>query len=1496
MFEYPAIIDPYRRRDFKVAWQQTLQSENSSNKGTRAFGLLTQGRICFEFGRNREALTRLLRAAQLCREFSQNLGTFDAEYVHSVADYATILAFKSDLAEGHVRTSLKNVALHTGTAKQCYQLLVTDFLVDQEYREVAGELAFSLTDSPELMIEKLRAHRRAIRSARTLGDRGMYRRTVDDAERLYREVKNRLPQTMYDASPQSSEPLGSRYSRYLGMVPFRTTFQYLQAGLAYDVGDLRKSLTLFEELIASPAGAGHVAARIGHVRVARELGHDVIALCEAYGGELHSEGFSASGGLERGEGQRFMHIERALLIWTQASNEATARPQAAIELCKQADELITVFQGGRFETRPEPSSTSTDSETPGSENSPIGVDEDREEPGCGVVPTCQSYSAIGYHLRRGDERSAMDLAKMLLEGWDLKSLTEFLRFEIAEHSVGPLALRPPAERLKEELTEAIRRLSPTAAFPRLSQPRCWAALLAIADLLRGVGRIPEAVGWYEAILHSTTVEVSRRRCPEQAQSEADFSSVLLGPNLHHAEGEQVLARLLSLLNLFGLHEDVIEIVELVDEEGLGAYGEPKSLVSRQTKESLDAHRLWSDEVAREVGLANIGRWQFDEARRQFSTANESITRHGRPTAESEQGGLNMAREDVAMWRLNGLVDIARRDPESALDTTKNLVTTFKRYRQRIAPLSPTAEATVAIAEAWVELQHGDSGRGLRGFVKAIGLAPHDVSGWIGLVRCLRVKGRHNEAIALLDWLREPDRLRLPGSLQPADSMGSPMDFNDIARGVHLRYRSLLHVERGWCYFDLDEFDRALEAFESAEKGAPYIISGQRGRLAAMINLEPGQVDQRIVRIVNDVEQWLARINKPDNHYLKRLERDLQIEGGRLMSRLGHYAKADELFERYLRSERPIGGGPADRRPQLRLLRIAEAHLDANRKAAARRILQQFDTNQVISLAARSDRVPSLTLKPNTGKTDRIVQLFRIRWLLMCRESKQAKGEIERLLKSENDNGHPRNEHISVAHLIVLFEHRLYEEALAEAARGPAAAEDPLGSDIRRIVAAWSALASAELKPHGSSERRRRIDLAEDSLEKTDRSSVDEIHLDAILMALRYGPPNRRLAPEGSQHDREALSRTSVIVESIGHLDRALARRPYSGALRRDKAALLIALNRLSEASAELKMARRTALHDARIELLTGVVAYREADYAESISRFQYAVDLDPRDQVHHRALAVAYFADGQPDEAMAAVAYGLRCVPKQPADARVQLEATAIELLAMRLRQVKRRQQFAEYRRLVSPKVRDILSSPPLNKAVRSEREATTALAIAEIQSVRGLRLSAMRYRRKVRSWGGASSGFAGGKSPNAESDFDVALWRRVFLSLCLATLLVAYAAVVVNALLPAMSTSGFPGTASSGWLTVSVKGLRNDLWPLVMLGPASFGIALFVLLFYQRLTGLKVGNVFEATLEAGEPVPEIVHVDLDMSVSRLLIISGFSHFRPEVRNFFHDDRSLFGH
>ena len=1403
----------YRQRRFNEAWSKAVVGAgDASDPSRQSNGYLSLGRICYEFGQYREAGSLLRNAVDILRSQADDSIGPESHQFHASADYAAILILKCAMSEPDQSVHVTAADLKTASAKSSFDLIASDFMARDVYDNLQAKLVFAESSSSELLIEQLRAHRRAIRSARSLHDAAMYDKAREMARNFYDQVDAALVVPIADETSSQVGPLGGRFSRYMNIVPFRTTYEYLRAGFEYDCGEVRRSLELFQQFLRGEEANGHVAARIGLVRVARELGHDVTALCAEYDAQLAAEEFSGTS--LSGKRVEFLHVERALLKWTLASYVSTHQPARALRICDEADQII----GSYFEGRP---ASNYD-----------------------LVPKQQSYGAIGYHLLRGHEGEALRLAKSFLRDWHLADLVKFLDFRSIDSPGSRTIEGSPSADLKHELVRAVVSLPRAASFPFVCRSRTHAGLLAIPDMLAAIGRLPEALGWLEAILHSVVTEIDGRQTVDGQMSQAP-----LGSSLPHAESDRSLARWMSLLNMIGLHEMAGRLPEVM--------GQPQR---------------WSVEIKREVALSYLGAWKFAPAEQAFKKL------------------MAVEREEVAIWGLNGLADGSRRDPRDAISQTDRWVAKFTEHRGGDDSLSLAAQATIVIAKGWVELQHGDPERASRAFVDGLGFAPHDVGGWIGMVRALRVLGRHKEAIGLLDWLREPDQTSTHTALLPSLAKGSKSDLADIARGVYVRYSDLLEVERGWCYIDIDEFELARESFEIATRRSPYIMSGQRGRLAAMAWLKPNQVDEVLNEILADAERWVAEANLEGEQLLRRLHDDLLIEGGRLMSRLGNCDKADELFEQFQRRRASLGRGGVSRTSQLRILRIAEAHLDANRLAEAERSLAAFDETErlIVERAEAKDQPqrPTFTLKPSSG-TDRVVRLFRVRWLLANQSFECALRETDNLIAeasgAEEAKGLGPNEHLAVAKLILLFEHRKYRQVLDLANEKEPGRRVVFGSDIRRLIAAWSALALAELESPGSDARRRHVAEASTRLKESDRTSVDEIHLGAILRALRNGPIGR-LRP--SDPIRPIMSRPVVaeITTAIGELDGALRRRPYSGAIRRDKAALLIALGRLEDASAELERARQTVSSDARIDLLTGVIAYKRGEFERSISWFRQAVDLDPRDPVHHRALAVAYFANEQPREALAIINNGLQSVELGPQAAHRQLEATAIQLVALHIRQMKPRDRASHLRQLLTPELKTILRSGRHDE-IRSDRDADTAAALAEIEDVVGEVPSAWRRRRAVRGWNPDHPGLATAKAPAFGRQFDLDAWRNRFGWLFLSSIASVVGILVANA-----ARAELPD-----WAEAVAVNLANETRTFVLLGPVAFGVAFLVALFEQRFTSLRVGNVFEATLEAGDPVPEIVHVDLDMSVSRLLVVSGFSHFRPEVRNYFYDDRSLFG-
>lgn len=305
---------------------------------------------------------------------------------------------------------------------------------------------------------------------------------------------------------------------------------------------------------------------------------------------------------------------------------------------------------------------------------------------------------------------------------------------------------------------------------------------------------------------------------------------------------------------------------------------------------------------------------------------------------------------------------------------------------------------------------------------------------------------------------------------------------------------------------------------------------------------------------------------------------------------------------------------------------------------------------------------------------------------------------------------------------------------------------------------------------------------------------------------------------------------------------------------RDEAAILISMGDREGASERLRRAAHLDPSDARVPLLQGVVHFERNELPEAIENFTRAAALDAADYVHHRALAYALLEAGQLDRALRAVDEGIRRV-RTPR--RLRLHLLRARIVAERVRladsepaQTELLECAEQLQRSWSLATTDrdradlIARRAFLFARANNPRRAANELRRARQLDHRNLeteRLSRqLEWRARPDDW--------------AERNGSI-----------VATGLAAAALFALTLALVIIGSAG-----------------RTPNWGPTITGFAmATGLLIFGLAF-NRITKFSVKDV-SLELASNRPVEELVHVDLDLSASSLLLVSGYSNFRPSV-------------
>lgn len=795
-------------------------------------------------------------------------------------------------------------------------------------------------------------------------------------------------------------------------------------------------------------------------------------------------------------------------------------------------------------------------------------------------------------------------------------------------------------------------------------------------------------------------------------------------------------------------------------------------------------------IIAEQARAELNAGQYDEAESLFESLH------------------SVAWRQLAVDGYAGILDVwrRRRDLQKVASTAKNA-------RMTLASCDRIVTAEIDIAEGWAEVQLGSPRQGVAILLQALDQLPFSLGAWIGVTRGLRMLGCHNQALEVTS--------RLLG-ISPDPEV--PLEFWDEKGGnrsrpipnLSLRHAGRIHNERGWALLDLDQLPEAATEFRHALHRSPNLSPSYRGLIKSSAET-PDSLSDAVERGINRLAA--SRRNPED------VTRDMYLEAGQAALKLNAKPMAERYFataRNHLNRTNP--GAGVVRRFNFAL---ADAYLDSHQIPQASSVLRS--------------RVSDLhEVGVDQRHNDERGTIFDAKLNMISGRAEDALHIIDNWLDT---HPHGVSEPLRIARFVAAFENRDFERCEDYAndlggLNGEALPDDSTlipRSEVKALLLAWTNLALSEL-PAYKSEVPERIEAARGWLMTTDQTSVDELHLRAILEA-RGSAIN-----EGSYENARQ------------HIELALVRRPLDGSLMRDKGAILLGLGQRRLAEETLRRAHHLAPHDARIHLLLGATMFQLGKTSGAIEHFQTAASLDPNDYVHHRALVLAQLNLGRLDGAAAAVEVGLNSVRTAR---RFRLELLKARVAAEQAILLPARRRGIELRAIDA----QLVAAEPGNDHEEAERLARRGYIAAVTGSNVKARLLLSR---------------ASGLDPMLE---EVERVRRQLPIRSLAT-----SAWIVGST-AAVSVVGFALLGSLAWSVIS-QGVRADSPELDVTSTLILLAMLAALPFLgPAIQRIRTLSLFDSSieLEPFEPLEETVHVDLDLSASDLLRISGFSNHRPSV-------------
>ena len=971
----------------------------------------------------------------------------------------------------------------------------------------------------------------------------------------------------------------------------------------------------------------------------------------------------------------------------------------------------------------------------------------------------------------------------------------------------------PDEQRKAELEAEFSRLL-QAENLGLSRRGLERRLLGIGDCLRAMGRNGFAVDWFEAMAHAF---------PSSGIAQARWCSLRT------------------------------------------ATGSPPESSELRPGSSRDL----AVNVAVELARSNLARGNINEAVRLFNCVLS------RCKCDRATGELCARPNTVVDWMptrvdaWSGLIDCERirRDYEQACIVQRQAIAELAPTDQtqvgsgRVWRVDETLTAEIQVARGWVECQLGEPMEAIRLHISALKLRPYLISGWIGLVRALRLVGRYRAAQDILvRLLGHPERaLRpVPYNFASCDKRDSWFRSDRPLEGLpsmEMIHAGALLTELGWCQVDQDHMILAEQTFHKAHERAEYLTSVHRGLLAAMRSA----TNQELAAQLERSQQFLSRWHSESSMYYQTLA--LQMEVGRLRLGRGDRDEAQQIFEEV--AEAALAGPDESFSARALFYAIADAYLDAQQPDEAAEILERVESFHPAtgeSLLSSDDRFRLLSCK-----------------LLLSR----GRPDLAQQLATERTSYFLR-----IARLVTRFEAREYD-LLEQECDDAACLDDRLllgpnqdGSDpgdFILLIKAWAHLAQSELiaqralpadKP---GERMRRLAAAEEKIDDAaticdllDGSLTDELHLQAIVLAryvdidgkkeltdlveqhrpfqirsfplpplqLRFRASHRKTTVDSeTAHHLTSIdsiqARGRTLSEARRTLERASDRRPEDPSILRDLAMMHVITDNYTTAANLLYRARKADNDDPRCSLISGLMHWRQSNPHEAIREFRSAVATDPADLVHHRALTWALHLSGDHDGAVTAARHSLSVVrpPRRAFNAVILHSQAKVARLPSLDTPLRKREQEA-----ITQDLREARRRFPAHPD-RGEADRLIGLLGDHPRSM----LTNRHYRTSLAL--GAIS------------------------ILCLAATLLAVFR---------WSAEGEPFV----WLTSG---------PYFLAATGSLIGLLVYSILHRDVSSISTRFLTLALREGEEIVDEVVHVDLDLSASRLLRVSGFSNHRPGI-------------
>lgn len=588
--------------------------------------------------------------------------------------------------------------------------------------------------------------------------------------------------------------------------------------------------------------------------------------------------------------------------------------------------------------------------------------------------------------------------------------------------------------------------------------------------------------------------------------------------------------------------------------------------------------------------------------------------------------------------------------------------------------------------------------------------------------------------------------------------------------------------------------------------------------------------EEVTRLTDSLVQTLERANVLTG------VRDVKLEAARALIARSE-SRAAERFVRSVEDDLYQNNRTPDARSRV-LFALADAYLDADDPVSAGPVIERVRTE-----------TEALREHGATAYDDRVVMLDA-RLALVERRPHDAQARLSGLGEQ------PLGEAIQLGLVVTHYEQREFEAALEQLKYRPdeqdllemAEGRSAPSSDVRGEIKAWLQLAMSESPRKGGGKAC--LAKANRTFQTLDCTSVSERHLSAILKARQY------------RYDSDEKVRASLS-SALSDIESAIRRRPRDPALLRDHAAILLEVGDINRAQQLLHRAAEIDPKDARIQLLAGVSHFRIGETEEAVLHFGRASKLDALDYVHHRALGIAHLRRGEIDAAARAVERGLS---KSHPEGRLELRLLALDIKVRRARKLTNPMAVKRMLEGSAQEIAECLRDPHFRHQrveVRDEYHLLAALVAillnrpAKAQDLLGKVKQLKSERELLKAQAERNKWTVESVAPRA--------------------LLIFGVLTLVLQLLP-----------TAFWLA---RGASPDNLPgLDEVGLGLSVLSLIAAAALPRIIGLSWRDM-GVEMAPHEPVPEVVHTDLDLSSSRLLLIGGFSNHRPDVPAEDHEPR-----